>query len=77
MSDGDGMPMLVQLLWMAAYEQLETTAPKTPVAPPRTSPPRFAPKVVVKGEVSMPRPTPNPFEWTLVGPGRKVIGCTQ
>ncbi|XP_071398325.1 uncharacterized protein [Centroberyx affinis] len=70
LSDSEGMEVLVQLLWIFAYQQLETPAP-TPVVPPRASPPRFSPKVVVKGEVSVPRPPPNPFEWTLVGRGRK------
>ncbi|XP_078146317.1 uncharacterized protein LOC144542829 [Centroberyx gerrardi] len=70
LSDSEGMEILVQLLWSAAYQQLETAAPK-PAVPPRTSPPRFSPKVVVKGEVIVSRPQPNPFEWTLVGQGRK------
>ncbi|XP_071380716.1 uncharacterized protein, partial [Centroberyx affinis] len=74
LSDSEGMEVLVQLLWIFAYQQLETPAP-TPVVPPRASPPRFSPKVVVKGEVSVPRPPPNPFEWTLVGRGRKVEAC--
>ncbi|XP_071376104.1 uncharacterized protein [Centroberyx affinis] len=70
LSDSEGMEVLVQLLWIFAYQQLETPAP-TPVVPPRASPPRFSPKVVVKGEVSVPRPPPNPFEWTVVGGSRK------
>lgn len=81
MSDSDGMQILAQLMWTSAYQHLErisaeqhleTPAPK-PQVPARASPPRFSPKVVVKGEVIVPRPPPNPFEWTLVGPGKKVI----
>ncbi|XP_067429148.1 uncharacterized protein [Thunnus thynnus] len=46
----------------------------------KTSPPgrAFVPKVVVKGEAPVPRPS-NPFDWTVVSKGRKVISiccCT-
>ena len=52
--------------------QLHPPAPKAEVShrPPRrvrTSPP----KLVVKGERVQPRVS-NPYEWTLVGTGRKV-----
>lgn len=77
LSDDVGMPILAQLLWAAAYQQLETPAPKPQVprpVSPTTSAPRIAPRVVVKGEAPVPRPPSS--EWTLVGPGRKVRGST-
>uniref|UniRef100_A0A8D3DFR3 Uncharacterized protein n=1 Tax=Scophthalmus maximus TaxID=52904 RepID=A0A8D3DFR3_SCOMX len=76
LSDSLGMPILSQLFWHAAYVQLEATAPTEAVLPrvsPRTSPPRFCPRIVVKGEVIVPRRS-NPFEWTVVGQGKKVMG---
>ncbi|XP_041823594.1 uncharacterized protein LOC121628576 [Melanotaenia boesemani] len=72
LSDNVGMPILVQLLWGAAYQQLETPAPVPPVqrqVSPKPSVPRIAPRVVVKGEVPATRPPPS--EWTLVESGRK------
>ncbi|XP_047186363.1 uncharacterized protein LOC124849802 [Scophthalmus maximus] len=36
-----------------------------------TSPPRFCPRIFLKGEVIMPRRS-NPFEWTVVGQGKKT-----
>uniref|UniRef100_A0A671VBF3 SGNH hydrolase-type esterase domain-containing protein n=1 Tax=Sparus aurata TaxID=8175 RepID=A0A671VBF3_SPAAU len=76
LSDSDGMPIFAGLLWSVAYEFLHPPTPK-PQPAPRTSPPRrqVVPKVVVKGEVTVPRPS-NPFEWTVVGKGRKVIVYT-
>ncbi|XP_030294788.1 uncharacterized protein LOC115594713 [Sparus aurata] len=72
LSDSDGMPIFAGLLWSVAYEFLHPPTPK-PQPAPRTSPPRrqVVPKVVVKGEVTVPRPS-NPFEWTVVGKGRKI-----
>ncbi|XP_049422008.1 uncharacterized protein LOC125882269 [Epinephelus fuscoguttatus] len=72
LSDDYGMPKLVELLWVASYQQLETPAPSPQVqhqVSPKPYVPRFAPKLVVKGEVRAPRPTPS--EWTLVELGRK------
>uniref|UniRef100_A0A671TSB5 TeximYa n=1 Tax=Sparus aurata TaxID=8175 RepID=A0A671TSB5_SPAAU len=73
LSDSDGMPIFAGLLWSVAYEFLHPPTPK-PQPAPRASPPRrqVLPKVVVKGEVTVPRPS-NPFEWTVVGKARKVI----
>ncbi|KAF0035469.1 hypothetical protein F2P81_013227 [Scophthalmus maximus] len=60
LSESLGMPILSQLFWHTAYVQLGATAPKTP-----------DPRVVVKGEAILPRRS-NPFEWTLVGQGKKL-----
>ncbi|XP_044191517.1 uncharacterized protein LOC122969675 [Thunnus albacares] len=75
LSDAGGMAILSQLIWMSAYQLLETPPP-TPQVPLRTSPPgrTFVPKVVVKGEAPVPRPS-NPFDWTVVSKGRKVRHC--
>uniref|UniRef100_A0A8D3DIW2 Uncharacterized protein n=1 Tax=Scophthalmus maximus TaxID=52904 RepID=A0A8D3DIW2_SCOMX len=73
--DSLGMPILSQLFWQAAYVQLEAIAPTEAVPPrvsPRTSPPRFCPRIFLKGEVIMPRRS-NPFEWTVVGQGKKEV----
>ncbi|XP_067456171.1 uncharacterized protein [Thunnus thynnus] len=72
LSDAGGMAILSQLIWMSAYQLLETPPP-TPQVPLRTSPPgrTFVPKVVVKGEAPVPRPS-NPFDWTVVSKGRKA-----
>lgn len=77
LSDDGGMEILVQLLWQSAYLQLNTPAP-APQVSLRTSPPvrRFVPKVVVKGEVTVPPPS-DPFQWTRVGKRRKVRLSTQ
>ena len=71
------MPILSQLLWSAAYLQVERTEPEPEPEPEvraRSSPPvpRFSPRVVVRGEVPTTTHS-NPFEWTVVGPGRKVM----
>uniref|UniRef100_A0A8C4H6D1 Uncharacterized protein n=1 Tax=Dicentrarchus labrax TaxID=13489 RepID=A0A8C4H6D1_DICLA len=73
LSDGEGMVVLTRLLWAAAYESLEVPVPK-PQAAPRTSLPvrHVTPRVVVRGEVIVPRPS-YPYEWTSVERGRKVI----
>ncbi|KAJ8358110.1 hypothetical protein AAFF_G00032820 [Aldrovandia affinis] len=58
----------------AEPEQQRTTEDPTVQRPsPRTSPParRVSPKVVVKDEVGVPRPS-SPFEWTVVGRTKKV-----
>uniref|UniRef100_A0A671UAB4 Uncharacterized protein n=1 Tax=Sparus aurata TaxID=8175 RepID=A0A671UAB4_SPAAU len=71
LSDSDGMPIFAGLLWSVAYQFLHPPTPK-PQPAPRTSLRRqVVPKVVVKGEVTVPRPS-NPFEWTVVGKARKV-----
>ncbi|KAM8740990.1 uncharacterized protein AB9X84_018508 [Acanthopagrus schlegelii] len=71
LSDSDGMPIFAGQLWSAAYQYLHPPTPK-PQPAPRMSPPRrqVIPKVVVRGQVTVPRPS-NPFEWTVVGKGRK------
>ncbi|XP_026187397.1 uncharacterized protein LOC113145179 [Mastacembelus armatus] len=70
LSDSDGMDILVQLLFKACYQELETPASTVPVSPgPSCSPRRVLPKVVVTGPLPVPRPPPS--EWTVVGQGRK------
>ncbi|XP_030194996.1 uncharacterized protein LOC115529979 [Gadus morhua] len=64
------MPLLAKLLWHFSFRQLQSPLPVTPppVSPPK-SPPTvrpFATTVVVKGEVSRPRPL-DPFKETVVG----------
>uniref|UniRef100_A0A8P4FZU0 ubiquitinyl hydrolase 1 n=1 Tax=Dicentrarchus labrax TaxID=13489 RepID=A0A8P4FZU0_DICLA len=73
LSDGEGMVVLTRLLWAAAYESLEVPVPK-PQAAPKTSLPvrHVTPRVVVRGEVIVPRPS-NPYEWTSVERGRKFV----
>lgn len=75
LSDDCGMPILAQLLWIAAYQQLETPPPE-PRVPRRTSPgsavPRRPPQVVVKGEIVAPRQS-DPFDWSLVERRGKVM----
>ncbi|MEQ2273698.1 hypothetical protein XENORESO_007648 [Xenotaenia resolanae] len=51
LSDEDGMPLLAELMWIAAYQFLETPEPK-PLVQSQVSRPyklRFVPRVVVKG----------------------------
>uniref|UniRef100_A0A3Q2ZSZ9 Uncharacterized protein n=1 Tax=Kryptolebias marmoratus TaxID=37003 RepID=A0A3Q2ZSZ9_KRYMA len=56
--DDHGMPILNQLMWIAAYQFVEKSEPK------------IVPCVVVKG-VERPPPPPS-SEWTTVTSGRKV-----
>ncbi|CAL8395159.1 unnamed protein product [Boreogadus saida] len=70
LSDDLGMPLLTKLLWHFSFRQLQSPLPVTPppVSPPK-SPPTvrfFTTTVVVKGEVSRPRPL-DPFKETVVG----------
>ncbi|XP_029976984.1 uncharacterized protein LOC115409845 isoform X4 [Salarias fasciatus] len=62
LSDSDGMPILSQLLWTAAYLQLNETVPE-PEVPARSSlpVPQHLPQVVE-----------TPSEWTVVRPRRKT-----
>ena len=72
LSDSDGMTVLVELLWDAAFRQLTpppTRLPVCPRTPPRARP---APRLVVTGHACVPRRS-DPWEWTLVGQGGKVI----
>jgi hypothetical protein len=71
------MQVLAKLLWHFSYRQLEAASP-LPVTPPPVVPPRSPPTVrsltttvVVKGEVSRPRPL-DPFKETVVGRHGKV-----
>ncbi|MEQ2216710.1 hypothetical protein XENOCAPTIV_020955 [Xenoophorus captivus] len=65
------MPLLAELMWIAAYQFLETPEPKPLVQSQVSRPykPRFVPRVVVKGVERAPPPPPS--EWTLVKSGRK------
>uniref|UniRef100_A0A673B8V9 SGNH hydrolase-type esterase domain-containing protein n=1 Tax=Sphaeramia orbicularis TaxID=375764 RepID=A0A673B8V9_9TELE len=73
LSDREGMGILVQLLWSAAIEQLETPPP-TPRVSPRPSPPvrKVTPKLVVRESFRAP-PSPEPREWRTIGQGGKVM----
>ncbi|XP_029987916.1 uncharacterized protein LOC115417874 [Sphaeramia orbicularis] len=72
LSDREGMGILVQLLWSAAIEQLETPPP-TPRVSPRPSPPvrKVTPKLVVRESFRAP-PSPEPREWRTIGQGGKT-----
>ena len=74
MSDREGMGILAQLFWSAAIEQLETPPPPVAKASPKPSPPvrRVIPKLVVRERSPAP-PSPDPFKWSNVGWGGKVI----
>ncbi|XP_053179094.1 uncharacterized protein LOC128362380 [Scomber japonicus] len=71
LSDSAGMRILRESLWRAALLHLATPPPEPRVSP-RTSPgtPRRLPRVVVKGEIVVPRQS-DPFDWSLVERCRK------
>ena len=72
LSDDHGMGILARVLWRSAFDQLYPPTPTVQVPPRPPTPVRaFSPKLVVKGEVVLPR-TSNPCEWTVVSRNRKV-----
>ncbi|KAJ8385111.1 hypothetical protein AAFF_G00192520 [Aldrovandia affinis] len=72
------LPIAVLAVPVVGQTKKRTTEdPTVQRTSPRTSPSarRVSPKVVVKDEVAVPRPS-SPFEWTVVGRTKKVIDCT-
>ncbi|XP_077398156.1 uncharacterized protein LOC144033722 [Festucalex cinctus] len=73
LSDDHGMSILVQLMCDGVHQQLDLQTPKLEIQvasrPPAV---KTIPKIVVKGETLVLRRL-NPFEWIVVGPGRKVM----
>ncbi|XP_077364609.1 uncharacterized protein LOC144009028 isoform X1 [Festucalex cinctus] len=71
LSDDHGMSILVQLMCDGVHQQLDLQTPKLEIQvasrPPAV---KTIPKIVVKGETLVLRRL-NPFEWIVVGPGRK------
>ncbi|XP_034553964.1 uncharacterized protein LOC117823040 isoform X1 [Notolabrus celidotus] len=72
LSEPEGMSVLSQLMWQAAYVTLDTV-PQPPAvkAPLRPLAPCIKPKLVVKGEDTPPRPPVNPFVWRTVQRGKE------
>ena len=72
LSDDHGMGILVRVLWRSAFDQLNPPTPTVQVPPRPPTPVRaFSPKLVVKGDVVLPR-TSKPCEWTVAGRNKKV-----
>ncbi|MGH0171691.1 UNVERIFIED_CONTAM: hypothetical protein FKN15_061739 [Acipenser sinensis] len=69
LSDDCGMPLLAQLMWCAAYQQLfaaQETKPATTVL--QSKKPGLTPRVVVRGSAPVVR-SADPFEWAEVKHG--------
>lgn len=72
LSDDEGMYMLATCLRFAACYELHGATVQSEVSPRATTrKKRIVPKVVVRGEVAVPRPS-NVFEWTEVRRSRRV-----
>ena len=79
LSDSYGMPIFVDWVKKVVSDMvvLPTSEPSSPPSTfCRPLSPRSSPKVVVKGETVV-RQQRNPYEWSVVGQGVKVMICAM